>query len=416
MSESEHDVTDILLPPARVAVFSADAETLKSGEVIQADWRFARVEMKIREGDVEAAIEAYKREASPDLMIIQTENIDEAFTDRLGALSEYCNEGTSAVIVGPVNDVNLYRRLIDMGVSDYLVRPVETEILAEVIARALVEKLGVSSSRLIAFIGAKGGVGTTAIAQACAWGVSDILKQKTVLIDAAGGWSTLGVGMGFDPATTLAAASRAVDTGDEASLNRMFHTSSDRLSVLAGGGDPMLNSALVPDKFEALVDKLMVRAPVVLVDLSGAEPSLKRTILSRAHKIVLVTTPMLGALRLARSLMKDIGDIRGGDADDVSLLVNMAGLSKNHEIPAGDIETALECKPVATISFMPSLFMGHESEARKILTDKDGAELLRSVLLPVLKKTVGGAGEEKEDKKDDKSGLLGGFLTKLTSK
>lgn len=84
MSESEHDVTDILLPSARVAVFSADAETLKSGETIQSDWRFARVEMKIREGGVDAAIEAYKHEASPDLMIIQTDDIDEAFTDRFG--------------------------------------------------------------------------------------------------------------------------------------------------------------------------------------------------------------------------------------------------------------------------------------------------------------------------------------------
>ena len=417
MSEVENDVTDILLPAAKVAVFSHDAETLQAARALRDDWRFARVDLQVVEGDVEAAISKYSYESAPSLLIIQTETIDSGFTGRLEALSEHCNEGTSAVIVGPVNDVNLYRRLIDMGVSDYLVKPVATDVMGEVIARTLVSKLGVDSSRLIAFLGAKGGVGTSSIAQACAWRVASVLKQKLVLMDAAGGWSSLGVGMGFDPTATLAAVSRAVEAGDADSLKRMFHTADEKLSVLATGGDSLLGEALAPEKYERILDNLMAKAPVVLVDLSQADVGLSRVTLSRANHIVLVSTPTLASLRLTRSLLKEIGDLRGGSADEVSLLINRRGLSKADEVPDGDIQVAIDRKPSGSIPFLPGLFMGFESEARQILSDKEGSVVLHSTLLPLMQKMVGGAGEGAAGDKDDKkSSLLGGFLTKLTTK
>ena len=39
-------------------------------------------------------------------------------------------------MIGPVNDVQLYRHLTGMGISDYLVRPVESEHLVEALANA----------------------------------------------------------------------------------------------------------------------------------------------------------------------------------------------------------------------------------------------------------------------------------------
>src|SRR5262249_39068953 len=153
--------------------YSRDRETLEAARNLINDWRFARVEIAVEEGDVDIAAAAYKEIASPDLVIVQTETIDEAFAKKLEELGAQCSEGTAAIVIGPVNDVYLYRRMIDMGISDYLVRPVKTDILADVIAKSLIERIGVTDSRLIAFVGAKGGVGTSALAQAAAWGVSE---------------------------------------------------------------------------------------------------------------------------------------------------------------------------------------------------------------------------------------------------
>lgn len=413
MSEAENQATDILLPAAGVAVFSHDAETLRNSGEILSDWRFARVALEVHEGDVESAIRVFSEREAPALIIIQTETIDDAFLGRLEALSGLCSQDTAAVIIGPVNDVYLYRSLIEMGVSDYLVRPVMKNVLSEVIAKTLIGRLGVSGSRLIAFLGTKGGVGASTIAQVMALGVSEILKQKTVLIDSSGGWSSLSVGLGFDPAGTLREISRAVDKKDEAGLKRMFVEQGERLSIMAGGGDALLDATIGADQYERFLDMLMVKAPVVLADLSASEPGLRKLLISRANHIVLVSTPTLTALRFARSLIKEIADLRGGGKDELSLVINRAGQAKNYEVTSHEIQKAVELAPSASVPYLPALFMGYESQLRQVLQDKEGLEILKGALLPVIRRIVAKDGDGyAEEKGDKKSGLLGSFLTK----
>ncbi len=415
MSEVEHQATDILLPGARVSIFSKDSETLNSAAIVKDDWRFARVELVAAEGDVDTAIETYKTQKSPELLIIQTDEIDDQFTARLGELSQYCEEGTAAIIVGPVNDVYLYRKLIDMGVSDYLVRPIIPDVLSEVVAKALIERLGVSDSRLVAFIGAKGGVGTSTFAQIAAWMLSEKLGQKTVLMDAAGATSALSVGMEFDPSTNLHEVARAVESKNEDALKRMFYQASEKLSILATGADAMLDPPITAHQYEAILDNIMVKSPVVLVDLSGANATIKKIVLSRAHKIVAFTTPTLTSLRFSRSLLKEITDIRGGDKSDTILIVNQSGVSKANEVTAGDISEAIDHAPQAVLEHLPNIFMKHESEIKSIFTDKDASSVL-ATFLQVISKAINAKYDGNSEKTGSNSGLLGGLLNKITAK
>jgi len=416
MSEAEPIGTNILLPAARVAVFSKDEDTVSCTTQFKDDWRFARVEVSASQGDVEDAISAYKGgEVSPDLLIIQTDTIDDGFTDRLAALSEYCHEGTAAIIIGPVNDVYLYRRLIEMGISDYLVRPIEAAVFSDVIAKSLTQRLGVSDSRLISFTGAKGGVGASVLSQVSALLSSDKLGQKTILLDAAGGASSSSVGLGFDPSATLSEVYRAVNAGNEDSFQRMIHAVNDQLSVLATGVDAMLDRSLSAEQFEEILDHLMVQYPVVLVDLSGAEASVRKAVIARATQTIVISTPTVTSLRFCRSLLSEVSDIRGETLDGVSLLLNQCGAAKGHEVSTADVEEVLGCKPVLTFDYAPSVFVRHESEVSKMISDKDFLPVVKD-FLPFLQKLIVGdtIGDSEEDEKN--SGLLGGFLNKLSSK
>ncbi len=416
MSEVDTQATNILLPEARVAVFSHDRDTLEAAGKIPEDWRFARVSVDVREGDVDSAKQLYAQSTSPDLLIVQTDNIDEAFTVHLEELASRCDEGTAAIVVGPVNDVYLYRRLIEMGVSDYLVKPIETAVLSDVIAKTLIEKKGVTASRLIAVIGAKGGVGTTVISQALAWSASDILGQKTMLLDAAGGWSTLSVGMGFEPATTLNEAARAAANLDEDGIKRMLFRASDTLNVLASGGDVMLEQSIEPDQMEPIIDMFMSRYPAVLFDLSGADHAMAKMVIARANEIVVVSTPTLPSLRLARSLMHEIKDLRGGDEGGIEMIVNMQGVAAAHEVSKKDIQQAMDFKIASLIPFLPKVFMGAESESRKISNDKEGVEVIHAHLIPLLQRVLDvGRGEEKTVGNKEDS-LFGGLFKKLKTK
>ena len=388
MGEADNQATSILLPGSGVAVYSKDKDTVESAQALKTDWRFARVDLQIQDGDIETAIAVYQDAPSPDLIIVQTDTVDESFTGRLEALAAHCSEGTAAIVIGPKNDVYLYRRMIEMGISDYLVKPVETNILAEVIAKVVIEKIGVTGSRLIAFVGAKGGVGTSVIAQSLAWAVSETLGQKTILLDGSGGWSTLGVGMGFDPSTTLAEAVKAAEKQDEDSIARMIFKAGEQLNVLSSGGDAMLEQSFSPAQYERLLDMLMVKYPVVLVDLSASASDLKNAVLARANQVVLVSTATLSALRLARSLLQEIKEIRGDSTDGIEMVMNMQGLAPANEVPKGDIEKAMEFTPAAFLPFDPKLFIGNESEGKKLIDDKAGNALVHNILLPVLQKVL----------------------------
>ena len=405
--------TDILLPTAGVDIFIKDKETLEAARSLVDDWRFARVTVSVEEGNVETAIVSYQEAKSPALVIIETDTTDDSFIERLVELSSYCDEDTNAIVIGPVNDVNLYRNLTSMGVSDYLVKPVAVETLSEVIASALITQLGTSGSRLIGVIGAKGGVGTSALTQGLAWGLSEKLGQKTFLMDAAAGWSSLGVGMGFEPMTTLDEAAHAASDHDEDTLARMFFSANDKLTVLASGADSMLEATVQAAQFEQLIDLMMTSYPIVLVDLSGAVPSLKRTVLSRAHELVVITTPTVPSLRSARTLMQEIKLIHGGNTSNVDLVVNMQGMTPSKEVPKKDITSALEYTPSVSIPFDSKLFIGVENEGKKLTGHKDGAEIVDK-LLPVAQRVL--SGKSQNQSSDGENGIIGQFLNKLSGK
>jgi pilus assembly protein CpaE len=413
MSGAQSDIS-VLLPAARVNLFARNKDTVEAFRALQKDWRFARVTLDVSEGSVTEAATFYESYESPELVIVETDTIDGSFVEQLEILASNCAQGTSAIVIGPVNDVNLYRRLVAMGVNDYLVRPVTTHSLANDIGKSLITKMGAAGSHLIAVIGAKGGVGVSALTIGMAWGVSESLGQKTIILDAAGSSSSLSVGLDTEPVATLADAVKAVAGNKVDQITRMIHKSSERLFVLSSGGDAMLDNGVDAERYEGLLDYLMGIYPVVLVDLSSSSPAVRRAVLAKAQETIVVTTPTLPSLRAARTLMGEISQLRGGGKDDrgVDLVVNMVGISGKHEVPKSHIEKALEHKPAAIIAFAPDLFLKTEGEAKRLNTEKDGAAIVAD-LVALAQKTVPKIGNDAEAATEEKSGGLGGLLGKL---
>jgi pilus assembly protein CpaE len=291
-----------------------------------------------------------------------------------------------------------------MGISDYLVRPLQQATLSNDIAATLLKKIGAADSRLIAMMGAKGGVGTTVLSQAMAWGIAEKLGQKTFLLDAAGGWSSLNVGMNFEPATTLAEAVRAATTKNQEGLNRMMFSPSEKLTVLSSGGDGMLDDHVPAETYEDLLDTIMATYPVVVVDLSGTSSALKRSVLARAHQIVLVAVPILPAIRSTRTLLQEIKQLRGSSDQAVDVVVNMTDIAKA-EVSLKQIEEGLDRKVAAEVPFDPDLFIKAESEGRKISEEKTGGPIIDKLVLLARKVVSVAAGAGPVESTETKKGL-----------
>lgn len=381
------DHATILLPAGRVAIFAHDATLVTTATALSQDWRFARVDLQVVAGDIESAISTYSQSASPELVIIETADISDAFIGRLGALAGVCAQGTDAVIIGPKNDVHLYRSLIGMGVRDYLVLPVREEDLSQIIARTLLDKRGLSESRLAVVMGAKGGVGATALAQSLAYLISAELGQKTLLADAAGSAGTLGIGFGLEGTTPLSEAIRLGQGGSDDDIRRLLQKSGDSLDLLLSGGEAQLTDHADADGFEKLLQRLMHKYPVAVFDASGSAHSVQKRMLTLASHITLVTTPTLPALRNTRALLSEIKLIRG-NTNAVELVLNMKGLSAADEVPLADMRAALGLEPAETVTYIPKVFAQSEGSGQPAAALKSAGDLSQR-LLPLARRMAG---------------------------
>jgi pilus assembly protein CpaE len=372
------DVTATLLPAARVDIYALDDGTRALGEKLASDWRFARVNVNVQNAGIDAAIASYTQAASPDLVLIETNDIGADFTGKLGTLAGVCAEGTEAVVIGPVNDVPLYRSLVGMGVRDYLVRPLSEGDIVQVIAQALVAKHGLSNARLIAVVGGKGGVGSTSVAQLLAWDIAERLDQKTLLMDVAGSNGTLGVSYGVEPVSGFAESVRVGVSGTEDDVRRILQKVTENLSILVTGGDPVLSARPEPDAVEAMVNRMLQKHPVVVVDLSGASRAVQKRMVTLAARVVVVTTPLLSSLRNTRTYMLESKALRS-TLNEVDLVVNMQGMAAGEEVSLKDIEATLGKAPSARIPYAPKIFAASEAAGKPVGQDGKAKDIMNAL-------------------------------------
>jgi pilus assembly protein CpaE len=204
-----------------------------------------------------------------------------------------------------------------------------------------------------------------------------------------------------------------VTARDNDSVRRMLYQGGEKLSILATGAEALLDVAPTIAQFEEVLTHGMGSYPVVIVDLSGAIPSVKKAVLARAHETVVVTTPSLSALRTARTLAQEIKNLHGGFANNIHLLVNMAGVAQGKDVSSGDIKSALDMEPAAILPFDPKVFYAAENEGRKIGSDKAGQDVIAR-LLPLLQKLVSKEAPVSDAGKED--GLIGSLLGRIKVK
>ena len=200
---------------------------------------------------------------------------------------------------------------------------------------------------------------------------------------------------------------------DEDSLNRMMHRVTDKLSVLATGGDVMLEDNVTAEQLEVLLGMLMSKCPVVIADLSQSPQKLQKAVVSRAQQILIATTPTLPSLRLARTLLQEVKEVRGGQDSNVSLVVNMQGQASANEVSKGDIEKAMEIKVDAYLPYDPKIFLGNESEGKRLTDDAAARLVIEETLLPIIQKILG---KTNIPSSGQKTGENSGFINNLVGK
>src|SRR6218665_230873 len=118
-----------LLPRITIQAFCEHSQTAELVEAAVHDRRMSKVALTTHNGGLEGAIETYKSNPTPNLILVETSLQPDEIPSALERLAEVCDASTRLIVLGHVNDVVLYRELIRSGVSEYIVLPTSAQAI-----------------------------------------------------------------------------------------------------------------------------------------------------------------------------------------------------------------------------------------------------------------------------------------------
>jgi pilus assembly protein CpaE len=347
-----------IAPAPRISIqaFCDSVETAAAVQAAGDDRRLAKAHLKLQMGGVTAAVEAYRTSPTPNVILLETETRGLDILEGLDQLAEVCDAGTRVVVVGRINDVVLYRELVRRGVSDYLIAPVRTLDVVRSICGLYTSTTDAKPlGRIIAVVGAKGGVGASTIAHNVAWAIAGDLGMDAVVTDLDLAFGTAGLDYNQDPAQGIADAVFSPDRIDTNFIDRLLSKCTDHLSLLAAPATLERVYDFGSESFEAIFDSLRSTIPCVVLDMPHQWTGWTRRTLIGADDILVVAAPDLANLRNTKNLVDLLRAARPNDHRPFYCL-NQVGVPKRPEIKLADFAKALDDAPIASIPFDPQLF------------------------------------------------------------
>ncbi len=343
------------IPRISIHAFCVSPETGVALKRASEDRRVARAHMSVMMGGIEAAIGHYKDKPTPNLVVIESKGQRDDVIAELARLSECCDPGTKVIVLGATNDIQLYRELMRRGISEYLVAPFTPVGVIDSVSSLYGDPETAPIGRVMAFMGAKGGVGSSTLAHNIAWALSEVYEDEVTIIDLDLHFGTTGLDFNQEQGQGLIDAITAPDRLDHMLLERLLIKSSDRLSLFTAPASLERELELNPEACESILDVVRGTVPNIVVDLPHMWTPWSRHILQSADDIVITATPELASLRNAKNIIELLKSARPNDSAP-RLVVNQAGMGKRPEIPLKDFAEAAGVDLALVLPFDPLLF------------------------------------------------------------
>lgn len=309
-------------------------------------------------GDITKAVQHLTRSRSPRVLVVDISNVAMPVTE-VHRLADVCEPGVSVIVIGDRDEVGLYRDLLQAGVAEYVVKPLTDSLIARALQTAqggvdatpISRKLG----KIVAFVGARGGVGTTTMAVNLAWYFADRQARRVALLDLDLHNGVASLMLNLPPSTGLRDALANPLRIDTLFLERTMTAYSERLHVL-GSEEPLEDDLDIPQAgVDRLVELLREQFHYVIVDLPRAPSPIARRILAAADTRIVVVDQTLQAIRDAARLCRlQLFDNTGR----AIIVVNRVGEAGRRSVSVPEISGALEQRPRCVMPFQPALFAG----------------------------------------------------------
>jgi len=396
-----------LVPRITIQAFCENSRTAQLIESAAHDRRMSKVALTTHNGGLDAAVETYRTNPTPNLVVVETMLASDQILSALARLAEVCDASTRVVVIGHVNDVVLYRDLIRAGISEYLVMPTTTPALIAAITDIFVSESAAPIGRTIGFLAARGGAGSSTIAHNVAWTLARSIRQDVLIVDLDLAFGTVGLDFNQDPPQGMGDALFANEKMDEVMLDRLMSKAANHVNLLTAPATLDRTYDLNERSFEQIIELSQKNVPLVVLDIPHVWTDWVRHTLGALDEVVIVAEPDLANLRNAKSIADAVKTLRSAENDPVVVL-NKTGIPKRPEIPAGEFASAIDCRLAGQIAFEPALF-GTAANNGQMIAEVSASHKVNETFAQIGAVVTGRAGLDAPGR----TGVLPDFIRKL---
>jgi pilus assembly protein CpaE len=246
---------------------------------------------------------------------------------------------------------------VQAGVSEYIVKPLTLQLLAKALSPKPAAAEGSPISRklgkVIAVVGARGGVGTTTLAINLAWYLANRQKRRILLLDLDLQNGDCALALNLRPTPGLREALANPLRIDNVFLERAMAVRCERLFVLSAEEPLRADAEFSAEAVETLVGVLRTQFHYVIADVPRVPAAPYWRALEMADIRVIVADQTLRSARDTVRLRVALGE--GNAALGDLLVVNRSGEGGRYAMTLEEM-AKVGLRPKVVIPFRPKLF------------------------------------------------------------
>jgi pilus assembly protein CpaE len=307
---------------------------------------------------------------------------------------------TGVLIVADRLDPALLLEAMRAGVTEIVAAPLVANDVDAAIARLAAQRSVAPTGGLaFAFVGAKGGVGTTTVAVNVASALGRIVPGSTLLLDLHVGTGDAAVFLGAEPRFSIVDALENTHRLDEAFFRNLIVKTKAGVDLLASS-DRVTTTPLDVRRIRTLLEIAGRHYRYVVLDVSRSDAAVLDA-LEGVKQIVIVANQELATVRSASRLVTTLRQRHGKD----KLSVVISRSDRHAEIGHEDVERAVGVKVKHSVPSDYRRALDALNKGRPLALDRQHA--LSTALERLARSLAGLDTPEKPDKAVQRFGLFG---------
>ena len=341
--------------------------------------------LSIRRGTIRNATRMLETDTELFALVADISGVDDPFTE-LERLSAVCPPDVRVALIGESREITFYRELMEIGLSEYLPRPLTRDIVQDQLRPKLLGDVAPGPAdrggHVISICGAQGGAGATSIAINLALQLAETTKAKVALLDLHLQNGETAVMLGVRPGPGLRIALENPMRADTLFLERAAIDINERVCLISADEDLDAQLNITEAGVRHVLGLLRQRFNYIVVDIPVPFPrSIHPVITLSRHVLVLLEAEVTG-LRNAHALRAAVTSIAGKDR--VFTLLNRADRAGG--LPRETIVKALGAEPDMVI---PDLGKGMTQAVNLGIPALKHVSKLRRHLAPIVREIAG---------------------------